>query len=78
MAVNLKYRQIGQHPDWVDYDIHTGPADTAPVRVRFFTAPDAPTPVVHGEEVAANKAIRQILQRRVTEGAWPRGGLIQS
>lgn len=78
MAVYLKYRQVAQDQTSVEYEIHTSPTDPEPVRVRVSKAADAPPPTVSGPKVAANKAIRQILQRSVTEGIWPKGGVIQS
>ncbi|MFB8386808.1 hypothetical protein ACFC3F_06670 [Microbacterium sp. NPDC055910] len=78
MAVYLKYRQISQDATSAEYEIQTSPTDADPLRVRVSAAEDAPPPVVAGERIAANKAIRQILQRHVTEGAWPKGGMIQS
>lgn len=78
MAVYLKYRQTAQDETSVEYEIHTGPDDPEPLRIRIPKAADAPVLTVDGAKVAANKAIRQIVRRNVVEGGWPRGGVIQS
>lgn len=78
MAVYLKYRLLELGDLAVDYEIHTSPTDPDPVRVRIPIEPEPVPPAISGERIAANKAIRQILQRRMTEGAWPKAGMIQS
>lgn len=78
MAVYLKYRQIAQDEASVEYEVHTSPDDPEPLRIQISKTAD--DPVLRGDraKVAVNKAIRQIVQRSVVEGSWPKGGVIQS
>lgn len=78
MAVYLRYRQIAHDETSVEYEIHTGPDDPEPLRIQVSKVADAPVPTDDGSKVAANKAIRRIVQRSVIEGSWPAGGVIQS
>lgn len=78
MAVNLFYRLVSETPTGVVYEVTVRPDDPDPVRVTFSTEERAPAPVLTGEHVAANKALRRIHARRVAEGTWPPGGVIQS
>ena len=78
MAIYLKYRLLEANENSAQYEIATSPQDPTPIRVQVSTAEDAASPQLSGPKVAANKAIRQILQRRTAEQTWPKGGVIQS
>ncbi|HIV59308.1 MAG TPA: hypothetical protein H9902_15285 [Candidatus Stackebrandtia faecavium] len=78
MAVYLQYVMVEESSETLRYAIHIGPDDPDPVVVEFRLADDAPPPVATGSGVAANRAIRKILGRKGVEGAWPKGGIIQS
>ncbi|MFT0848197.1 hypothetical protein VR010_10630 [Actinomycetaceae bacterium L2_0104] len=77
MAVYLEYFLVDEDQESLEYEISTCPNDPDPVRVRVFREPGYPVPVVRGAKVAANKAVRKIMQLGA-RGEWPRGGLIQS
>ncbi|GAB3313104.1 hypothetical protein GCM10027298_38520 [Epidermidibacterium keratini] len=74
----LKYRLLAANESSAQYEIATRPQDPTPIRVEVSTAQDAASQQVSGPQVAANKAIRQILQRRTAEQTWPKGGVIHS
>lgn len=78
MAVHLRYRLVAATDEAIHYEVSTGADDPDPVVVRFSSSVEEPVPLVNGAKVAANRAIRKIHARRVLEGTWPRGGVIQS